>query len=74
MILCPKGEENGLKRPCLWHSLAQVFFHPEEDGTVFVQLRGEPCGGVWGKPIDVDASSRAIWVVCQKEPLGPKAT
>ena len=36
----------------------------------FIQLRGEPCGGVWGVPIDVDASSRAIWVVCSKEPLG----
>ena len=38
----------------------------------FIQLRGEPCGGVWGVPIDVDASSRAIWVVCSKEPLGLK--
>lgn len=45
----------------------KVFFHAKADGTVFVQLRGDPCGGVWGKPIDLDASSRAIWVVCKKE-------
>ncbi|CAJ1349909.1 unnamed protein product, partial [Effrenium voratum] len=46
----------------------KVFFHKsEEKDTAFVELRGEPCGGVWGKPVDVDASSRAIWVVCAKE-------
>ena len=39
----------------------------EFEDTAFVQLQGEPCGGVWGKPVDVDASSRAIWVVCEKE-------
>jgi hypothetical protein len=48
----------------------QVFFHAEQNDTAFIQLRGEPCGGVWGVPIDVDASSRAIWVVCSKETLG----
>lgn len=45
----------------------KVFFHAEQNDTAFIQLRGEPCGGVWGVPIDVDASSRAIWVVCSKE-------
>ncbi|CAJ1456100.1 unnamed protein product, partial [Effrenium voratum] len=45
----------------------KVFFHPDREDTAFVQLQGEPCGGVWGKPVDVDASSRAIWVVCEKE-------
>lgn len=45
----------------------KVFFHAKAEGTVFVQLRGDPCGGVWGKPVDLDASSRAIWVVCKKE-------
>jgi len=45
----------------------RVYFHAHAEGTVFVQLRGEPCGGVWGTPVDVDASSRAIWVVCKKE-------
>jgi hypothetical protein len=48
----------------------QVFFHAGQNDTAFIQLRGEPCGGVWGVPIDVDASSRAIWVVCSKETLG----
>jgi len=37
------------------NSLAICFGKPR-------QLRGEPCGGVWGTPVDVDASSRAIWV------------
>ncbi|CAK9027709.1 unnamed protein product [Durusdinium trenchii] len=40
---------------------ADVFFHAEQNDTAFIQLR------VWGIPIDVDASSRAIWVVCEKE-------
>eukprot|EP00435_Cladocopium_sp_Y103_P032570 s925_g8.t1 len=45
----------------------KVFFHAEQNDTAFIQLRGEPCGGVWGVPIDVDASSRAIWVVIEEE-------
>ncbi|CAE7301863.1 PP1 [Symbiodinium sp. CCMP2592] len=52
----------------------KVFFRPDEKDTAFVQLRGEPCGGVWGQPIDVDASSRAIWVVCEKEYMTSKGT
>lgn len=44
-----------------------LYFRTSEANAPWVPLAGSPCGVVWGTPVDVDASSRGIWVVCKKE-------
>jgi len=48
-------------------SYGQVFFREAGVDSHWTPLAGSPCGLVWGVPVDIDATTRGIWVVCQKE-------